>query len=403
MQRAALFHNKSLSPSRRAMGLQLLLLPLLQSQRTCGILIYLMLSSTWVVGGVVQRRGLALRSVTAFVSPPAQLGGTCRTLSTQEDIPPATSKRRSRVSVHAAARRSKKPKEFFRADRVLAQRSDNPRSVCFDLLKQKRIWTKNEQEDEATKETLQDENATSSWNLVPGPSSRISLWTPLWIDKTHVVPLPPPLAVVYHKPKWILSVTSDPKYGRPCLNEVPKGTHPVGRLDYDSSGLLLLSSSGALTQRLLHPKHAVPKVYEVVVTGVVDTDALTKQLAQGVETADGIHTAQVLNVSHFDTDHVVPYLSDIRANLPTHYNQTDLEQRGYMDVLKATELSTVTLRVTEGKYRMVRRILANSGHPVVSLQRQQIGIIGLEDLPVGATRDVTPKEKAWLNSLMKEG
>jgi 23S rRNA pseudouridine2605 synthase len=370
-------------------------------------------------------------AAAAFVSPPSSLlvfGGTgSRTLSTQtqeefddDETIPNPKRRRTYVSVHAAARRSKKPKEFFRADRVLAQRTDSPRSVCFDLLKQKRVWTKEENNDTVddtmtgkekdstttttSEETPADEDNqfTSSWTPIPGPASKISLWTPLWIDKAHPVPLPPPMAQVYHKPKWVLSVTSDPKYNRPCLNDLPKGLHPVGRLDYDSSGLLLLSSSGALTQRLLHPKHAVPKIYEVVVTGAVDPTLLTTQLTEGVETTDGIHTAEVLEVSQFDADHVAAYLADIRANLPSHYNQTDLEERGYLNVLTATPLSTVTLRVTEGKYRMVRRILANCGHPVVSLQRQQIGIISLDDLPVGATRDITPEEKTWLKSLMNQ-
>ena len=229
--------------------------------------------------------------------------------------------------------------------------------------------------------------------------------TPLWIDRTHPVPLPPPLVMAYHKPKWVLSVTTDPHLNRPCLDEtiVPQGMHPVGRLDYDSSGLLLFSSSGPLTQRLLHPKHAITKEYEVVVTDAVDRDKLEEQLTTGVKTGEGIHTAELLAVEPWDAETVAPYLDSVRANLPTHYNQTDLEERGYLDIFKATALTTVTLRVQEGKHRMVRRIMANCGHPVVTLVRKKFGEISLDDdLPEKSLRPVTAQEEAWLESILKE-
>lgn len=178
--------------------------------------------------------------------------------------------------------------------------------------------------------------------------------------------------------------------------------HPVGRLDYDSSGLLLFSSSGPLTQRLLHPKHDIAKVYQVVVTGAVDEEKLEQELTNGVQTGEGIHTADLLAVEPWGNEAVAPYLESVRANLPTHYNQTDLEQRGYLDIFKAQALTTVTLRVREGKYRMVRRIMANCGHPVVTLVRKQFGEIQLDDLTETTLRQVTPKEEAWLQSILKD-
>jgi len=210
--------------------------------------------------------------------------------------------------------------------------------------------------------------------------------------------------MLYHKPKWVLSVTSDPM-GRPCLDEsvIPNGMHPVGRLDYDSSGLLLFSSSGALTQRLLHPKHQISKVYEVVVTNRVDETKLRDQLNSGVKTGEGIHTADLLSVSYFAEQEVSSLLDSVRKGIPSHYNQTDLEQRGYLDIFQATALSTVTVRVQEGKYRMVRRMLANCGHPVVSLVRQQFGEISLGDLPEGKLRAVTADQEAWLESVLSGG
>jgi pseudouridine synthase len=294
-----------------------------------------------------------------------------------------------------SAKKSKKKKgvdEVFRADRVLSQRTQKPRSECFDLLKQRRVWLK-------PGDTGNDEE---DWESIPGPSSKLTMDTPLWIDRTHAVPMPPPLIMAYHKPKWVLSVTSDVQLQRPCLDEtiVPTSMHPVGRLDYDSSGLLLFSSSGPLTQRLLHPKHAIPKVYQTIVTDRVDAEKLGEQLSSGVTTGEGVHTADLLSVEHFPQEDVAPYLQSVQSNLPTHYNQTDLKQRGYLDIFEATALSTVTLRVREGKHRMVRRMLANCGHPVVTLTRLQLGEINLDDLPEGSQRRLTDTEEAWIRAVM---
>jgi 23S rRNA pseudouridine2605 synthase len=205
--------------------------------------------------------------------------------------------------------------------------------------------------------------------------------------------------------------------GRPCLDDILLGNntdtttknavpplHPVGRLDYDTSGLLLFSSSGPLTQSLLHPKHAIEKEYVAVVTGIVNVDELRNVLAAGVTTGEGIHTAKL--VSAFpntpSSEDVSNYLANIKAGLPSEYNTTDLKVRGYLDVLDATSLSTVTITVSEGKYRMVRRILANVGHPVVSLHRTRLGEIELGNVQVGETRALTIKELKWAKTQLKE-
>jgi 23S rRNA pseudouridine2605 synthase len=176
--------------------------------------------------------------------------------------------------------------------------------------------------------------------------------------------------------------------------------HPVGRLDYDTSGLLLFSSSGPLTQALLHPKYEVAKEYVAVVTGAVDTGKLSRQLEEGVTTGAGVHTAKVVVVEHFDPNVVKPYLDTVKSNLPAEYNQTDLAFRGFFNVFQATELSAVRLIVTEGKHRMVRRMLANCGHPVVSLKRERLGMIELGDLPEGSYRDLTSEESAWIETVL---
>lgn len=274
---------------------------------------------------------------------------------------------------------------LYRADRVLANRSGKSRTECHQLLKQKRVFQ------------LIDGQPT----IVQGPSDRLTMKAPIMIDK-KLVPLPPPLLMVYHKPKWILSVRSDPQE-RPCVKDVLPNLHPVGRLDYDTSGLLLFSSSGALTQTLLHPKHEIEKEYQAVVTGTVLETELRQQLAEGVDTSHGTHTAQLLQVVHWEPSSIRPYLQDIRANLPSQYNQTNLELRGYLKVFDATALSTLRLTVAEGKYRMVRKLLANCGHPVVSLERVRLGMITLGPLMEGQVRELTSDEEKWAESLLKQG
>jgi 23S rRNA pseudouridine2605 synthase len=183
--------------------------------------------------------------------------------------------------------------------------------------------------------------------------------------------------------------------------------HPVGRLDYDTTGLLLFSSSGALTQTLLHPKHAVEKEYiATVVNPVVDVERLRQTLAAGVTTGEGVHTARLESVEPYREQNataVTAYLAALRAEIPPSYNLTDLQERGYMDIYTATELSIIRLTVQEGKHRMVRRILANVGHPVVSLHRHRLGRIALDDdLPVGGTRNLSPDELEWAQSILPQ-
>ncbi|KAL7563129.1 hypothetical protein ACA910_012310 [Epithemia clementina (nom. ined.)] len=242
------------------------------------------------------------------------------------------------------------------------------------------------------------------WRAIPGPSHRIAMDSVLFVNKKEPVPPLPPLLMVYHKPKWVLSVRGDPK-GRPCLDsqKVLPELHPVGRLDYDSSGLLLFSSKGALTQQLLHPKHAVTKEYVATVTGRVNFDQLEQQLAQGVVTAEGTHTAQLVSAEFMPSDQVTLYLQDVKDHLPPEYNVTDLSERGYLNFDNVSELSIVRLSVQEGKYRMVRRMLANCGHPVVNLHRDKLGVVELGDnVPPGAWRALTTTELQWAESLLGE-
>ncbi len=165
----------------------------------------------------------------------------------------------------------------------------------------------------------------------------------------------PPGVVLWHKPAGIQCTVGD-GLGRPNLAShaaelLELGLHPVGRLDADTSGLLVWAADGRITQHLLHPKRGIPRVYVARVENPPGPE-LIGRLRDGVETAEGTFTAEV------------------------HAVDGDL----------------VTLAVTEGKHRMVRRMLANAGHPVLDLRRLSYGPFQLADLPSGAWRPATDDE-----------
>ena len=164
---------------------------------------------------------------------------------------------------------------------------------------------------------------------------------------------PPPLLAAYYKPLGVVSSMSDDK-GRPDLAAVlplhwQKLLHPVGRLDADTTGLLLFCRDGDLTHRLLHPKYVVEREYLATVENPVDEARLRGQLAAGVETVEEGESLLV---------------------------------QGDLLGLEGADRQTVRAVFREGKYRMVRRVLANAGHPVVALHRVRYGAIQLDELGI---------------------
>jgi len=282
-----------------------------------------------------------------------------------------------------------KDKSLFRADRVLSNRGWGSRSECFDLLKKKRVF----------------QEINSEMKCVSGPKQKIPMDASLFVDGKKEVPKPPPLLRLYHKPKWVLSVMNDSK-GRNNLGDLDEKLlsmmHPVGRLDYDSSGLLLFSSNGKLTQKLLHPKNEVEKEYVALVVGKVDENSLREELSQGVRTSIGIFPATLIDATFVPENEVKSIVDDIIENLPPEYDLEQLEKNGHLFFKSASELSEVRLVVEEGKHRMVRRILANSGYPVIGLKRFRLGPIQLQDdLLPGYSRDLTQEEDIWAQNLLK--
>jgi 23S rRNA pseudouridine2605 synthase len=161
--------------------------------------------------------------------------------------------------------------------------------------------------------------------------------------------------VLLHKPAGTVTTASDPQ-GRPTVVQlvdgIPERIVPVGRLDADTTGALLLTNDGPLSHRLAHPRYGVEKVYEVEVEGEPDDEVL-RQLAAGVDLEDG-RTAPA------------------RARLLAP--------------------STIELVLHEGRKHQVKRMCEAVGHPVRRLHRSRYAGLALEGLEPGAWRELEPSE-----------
>lgn len=164
-----------------------------------------------------------------------------------------------------------------------------------------------------------------------------------------------------YKPKGIITSAKDER-GRKTvvdlLGGVPERVYPVGRLDYQTEGLLLLTNDGELTNRLIHPKYKIDKTYLAVVAGMPSETELNR-LRSGIVLEDG---------------KTAPAEVERRAVDPGR-NRTDL-----------------LIVIHEGKNRQVRRMCEAVGHPVVSLKRVRFANLSLEGLRPGEFRPLSPRE-----------
>jgi 23S rRNA pseudouridine2605 synthase len=167
--------------------------------------------------------------------------------------------------------------------------------------------------------------------------------------------------VLLHKPAGTVTTARDPQ-GRPTVvelvEEIPERVVPVGRLDADTTGALLLTNDGALAHRLAHPRYGVEKVYEVEVEGQPD-DATLEQLAAGVELDDG-RTAP----------------AKVRRLVP----------------------AKIELTLHEGRKHQVKRMCDAVGHPVLRLHRSRYAGLTVEGLEPGQWRELEPSEIARLRA-----
>lgn len=180
--------------------------------------------------------------------------------------------------------------------------------------------------------------------------------------------------LLLNKPRGVITTRDDPQRRRTVMDHlsgVRESVYPVGRLDYDSEGLLLLTNDGDLAAHLTHPRHGIERVYEARVRGVPDAGAL-KRLASGV-------------------------LLDRRRTAPARARllRAGRGQRGDQSVLQIV--------ITEGRKRQVRHMCEAVGHPVVRLRRVRIGPIEDPGLKPGRYRDLTAVEVAALRRAVVRG
>jgi 23S rRNA pseudouridine2605 synthase len=184
-----------------------------------------------------------------------------------------------------------------------------------------------------------------------------------------------PLYLVLNKPRGVMSTVADPQ-GRPTvLDFVPPGMRkalvPVGRLDFNTEGLLLLTNDGEFAQRIAHPRYGSRKVYEVKVKGEPRTEELDK-LRAGI-VLEGRRTAPA--------------------------RITPARVKGHRRVGRSEDEDNATwwrVELTEGRSRQIREMFFRAGHPVQKLRRVGIGPLTDPHLPVGALRELDEREVARL-------
>ena len=166
--------------------------------------------------------------------------------------------------------------------------------------------------------------------------------------------------ILLNKPQGVVTTLSDPqgrKTVRDLIEGIPERIYPVGRLDYDTEGLLLLTNEGGLAHDLLSPRHHVDKVYYARVAGRL-TEEDCRAFAQGITLEDGL------------------------ACMPAG-----------LEILSAGQESEAHVTLREGKFHQVKRMLASRGKPVTYLERVRMGNLTLdESLPRGKYRFLTPEE-----------
>lgn len=173
--------------------------------------------------------------------------------------------------------------------------------------------------------------------------------------------------LMLYKPRGYVTTSSD-EMGRKCVidlvQSVSQRVYPVGRLDKDSEGLLLLTNDGDLANKLMHPRHRIGKTYRTIVAGSVSRDQIV-DLSNGVTLDDG-------------------------------YKTTKAE----VEILSVKEDRTiVSITIFEGKNRQIRRMCEAVGLQVLRLKRERIGSLSIGTLRSGQYRKLTDKEVEYLKSL----
>jgi pseudouridine synthase len=235
-----------------------------------------------------------------------------------------------------------------RLQKVMAQAGVASRRVCEELIKENRVQVNGKPAHLGQKVDAQRDRITVDGRLLPQEEAK--------------------RYVMVNKPFGYIT-TSKEQFGRKSVLDLLSGiterVYPVGRLDYDSEGLVLLTNDGDLAYRVTHPKYELPKTYIVTLKGKITMDAVYR-LRTGVILEDG---------------RTGPARVDV------------LEAVGDDSVLRMT--------ITEGRNRQIRRMCDKVGFPVLRLQRTAIGPLTLGKLASGACRTLTTKEILSLKEAVK--
>jgi 23S rRNA pseudouridine2605 synthase len=177
-----------------------------------------------------------------------------------------------------------------------------------------------------------------------------------------------PVYFLFYKPRGVISSVQDEK-GRKVVTDffetIKERIYPVGRLDYDTSGLLLLTNDGEFANLLMHPSNEIDKVYVAKVKGIPTREKLTS-LARGITLEDG---------------------------------KTAPAKTKLLSVDKKKDTAIVEITIHEGRNRQVRRMFEAIGHPVLKLKREKYGFLTLNGLRTGEIRELTHHEVKQLRVL----
>jgi 23S rRNA pseudouridine2605 synthase len=177
-----------------------------------------------------------------------------------------------------------------------------------------------------------------------------------------------PVYFLFYKPTGVISAASDDK-GRAVVTDyfpmIKERIFPVGRLDYNTSGAILLTNDGEFANLMMHPKHKIEKVYIAKVKGTPAKETIRK-IEKGVQLEDGKTAPAKVKVLSAD---------------------------------RAKNVAILELTIHEGRNRQVRRMLEAVGHPVEKLKRERYSFLELKGLTTGEFRPLTPKEVKQLRAL----
>ena len=216
----------------------------------------------------------------------------------------------------------------------------------------------------ASEQMIRAGRVTVDGLTVSDPAHDVAAQHAVALDGAPVAPLDTRVVYAVNKPRGVVCTAHDPQRRRTVVSLVPSALrlYPVGRLDIDATGLILLTNDGELANRLTHPRYEVPKTYRVVVEGPPVSQRSLAALRAGVPLDDGLTApARVRRVGGRASD-------------------------------------TIELTIREGRNRQVKRMCEHVGHRVRRLERVAFGPLALADLPEGGHRLLSAAEVGALEA-----